>query len=312
MGINPTQSQQMGNCFCVSANSQANLAQTNMSQVGFPAVNNNATAAQNTAMAQNGINMADPSSMISNSTLMLMANISSMMLQVTTMVNQTLMMLLQSQQSGSSTNTSGTSANTEINGQSDSATNNSGSNDSTETVALATSLENNTTDTSGFSQDWSDKLQHIPEKDRQAFLSRVLKIAGNLKMDPDYLMAIFMSESGMNPKAVNPGSGATGLIQFMPSTAKGLGTTTSTLKNMSALEQLDYVEKYLSPYKGKMNTKADAYMAVFSPAFIGKGDAHVAYSRGEGGYNGNKGLDANKDGNITNGELAVRLDKFLA
>lgn len=46
-----------------------------------------------------------------------------------------------------------------------------------------------------------------------------------------------------------PGSGAIGLIQFMPSTAKGLGTSTSALKQMTAVDQLAYVEKYFAPYK---------------------------------------------------------------
>ncbi len=34
-----------------------------------------------------------------------------------------------------------------------------------------------------------------------------------------------MAESGLNPKVVNRTTGATGLIQFIPKTALGLGTT---------------------------------------------------------------------------------------
>ena len=41
--------------------------------------------------------------------------------------------------------------------------------------------------------------------------------------------------------------GATGLIQFLPSTARGLGTTTDALAGMSSVEQLNYVEKYFDP-----------------------------------------------------------------
>ena len=39
-------------------------------------------------------------------------------------------------------------------------------------------------------------------------------------------------------------SGATGLIQFLPSVASELGTTTTALQAMSAVDQMDYVEKY--------------------------------------------------------------------
>ena len=42
------------------------------------------------------------------------------------------------------------------------------------------------------------------------------------------------------------GSGATGLIQFMPNTAEGLGTSTGELAGMSRARQMHYVEKYLS------------------------------------------------------------------
>jgi hypothetical protein len=41
------------------------------------------------------------------------------------------------------------------------------------------------------------------------------------------------------------GSSVIGLIQFMSTTAKNLGTSTSELAKMTAVEQLNYVEKYL-------------------------------------------------------------------
>jgi len=164
-----------------------------------------------------------------------------------------------------------------------------------------------------FDKNWDPDLSKIPAGEREAFKAKVLKIANNLEMDPDHLMAIMKVESGFDASIRNGlGSGATGLIQFMPDTARGLGTTTDALANMSAVEQLDYVEKYLMPYKGKMKTAADAYMAVFSPAFIGKGDDNVAYSSGSSGYNMNQGLDLNKDGKITNGELGTKITDAMA
>jgi hypothetical protein len=74
-----------------------------------------------------------------------------------------------------------------------------------------------------------------------------------------YLMAIMSFESdGFNPAARNELSGATGLIQFMPSTAKELGTATDALARMSAEDQLDYVAAYFAPFKGRLNTLEDA------------------------------------------------------
>lgn len=88
--------------------------------------------------------------------------------------------------------------------------------------------------------------------------------------DPAWLANLINHESRFNPQAVNGSTGATGLIQFMPSTARGLGTTTAALKAMSGPQQMAYVDKYLSKFKGKFNSPADTYMTVFYPAAVGK------------------------------------------
>lgn len=134
------------------------------------------------------------------------------------------------------------------------------------------------------------------------FKRKTVEVANRLGMNPDHLMAVMMFESGLNPAISNKYSGATGLIQFM--NAAGVGTTKSALKKMSGVQQLDYVEKYLSPYKGKMKNMQDAYMAVFSPAFIGSSAGTGMYKSGSLAYGQNKGLDINKDGVITVGEAA--------
>jgi hypothetical protein len=58
-------------------------------------------------------------------------------------------------------------------------------------------------------------------------------------------MAAMAFETGetFSPSIKNKASGATGLIQFMRSTAKGSGTTTAALAEMTAVDQLDFVEK---------------------------------------------------------------------
>ena len=103
----------------------------------------------------------------------------------------------------------------------------------------------------------------------KAFTNKVEDICCELQIRPNWLMFVMWFESKLNPQAVNPISGATGLIQFMPSTARGLGTTTAVLKRMSNVQQLDYVLAYLRPYKGRMRTWVDVYLAVFYPRAMG-------------------------------------------
>ncbi len=109
-------------------------------------------------------------------------------------------------------------------------------------------------------------------ENRTAFLAKVTEICQSLDIDPDWLMAVMNSESGLNHHAVNSNGGATGLIQFMPATAQALGTTTDALKNMSNVAQLDYVKKYFWPYRYKIKSFADLYMATFFPAALGKAE----------------------------------------
>lgn len=116
--------------------------------------------------------------------------------------------------------------------------------------------------------------EYIPNN-REAFTTKVNNIAVDLGIDPNWLMAVMYFESRLNPQAVNPISGATGLIQFMPNTAKNLGTSIEALKGMSNIEQLNYVHKYFLPFKHKLKTLGDTYLAVFYPNLIGKPETTV-------------------------------------
>ena len=87
-----------------------------------------------------------------------------------------------------------------------------------------------------------------------AFAGKVKQIAARLSVNPDHLMAIMWSESRLDPSARNPRGGAVGLIQFMPATAEGLGTTAEKLLKMTGEEQLDYVELFFRPYAGRSQT----------------------------------------------------------
>jgi peptidoglycan hydrolase-like protein with peptidoglycan-binding domain len=152
------------------------------------------------------------------------------------------------------------------------------------------------------------------ENTSEAFRRKVLEIADRLLIDPNFLMAIMSFESGatFDPKIKNAaGSGATGLIQFMPSTAKALGTTVDDLAKMIAVAQLDFVEKYFTPFKGKLLTIEDAYMAVLYPKGIGKGKDFVLFEKPSVQYRQNSGLDVNGNGKITVGEACRKVSERL-
>jgi hypothetical protein len=98
------------------------------------------------------------------------------------------------------------------------------------------------------------------------FSEKTKQVADRLGIPTSYLKTIFFAESGCNPKAVNRAGGATGLIQFMPRTATGLGTSVAELRSMSGVDQLNYVEKYFSGYKGTFQSVEHMYLYTFYPA----------------------------------------------
>lgn len=129
-----------------------------------------------------------------------------------------------------------------------------------------------------------------------------------------YLMACMAFESGetFSPSIRNAaGSGAVGLIQFMPATAKGLGTTVEALGAMTPEAQLQYVRKYFRPYASRVRTLSDMYLAILLPKYVGHPENTVLFSGGVA-YRQNSGLDADKDGKITKAEATAKVQAKLA
>lgn len=116
------------------------------------------------------------------------------------------------------------------------------------------------------------------------------------------------SEYTFSPGVLNKaGSGATGLIQFMPLTAKGMGTTVQDLAAMTAEDQLHYVREYFAPYAPRIASLSDMYMAILLPSFVGKSDFSALFTRGTTAYRQNSGLDVNTDGLITKAEATSKV-----
>jgi hypothetical protein len=146
------------------------------------------------------------------------------------------------------------------------------------------------------------------------FRAKVRSIAADLGCEPDDLMACMAWESGRSfrPDVTNmAGSGATGLIQFMPAVAHALGTSTTALAAMTAEAQLDWVAKYFHPYKGRLKGVPDLYMAILWPAAIGKDLGFVLFDALDkdhpARYRQNAGLDTNHDGHVTKLEACARV-----
>ncbi len=143
-------------------------------------------------------------------------------------------------------------------------------------------------------------------QNRTAFIARVKQLAKTFNANPNWFMALFNSETGGTFKADTynrSGSGAVGLIQFMPRTAQDLGATTSFLASLSNVAQLDWVEKYIRRQLANIGLMAikdydDLYLLVFYPVAVGKPDAYTIPLSGIG-YRQNAGIDVNKDGVIT-------------
>lgn len=124
---------------------------------------------------------------------------------------------------------------------------------------------------------------------RTAFIAKVIDISNKLGINPNWLMYVMNKESGINPQKVNyqPKKGdspnpairceyrATGLTQIMPSTAKGLGTSTKALYAMNNVQQLDYVYKYFKRGTGKFLSIYHLYLFNFYPYALSQSPSYI-------------------------------------
>ena len=169
------------------------------------------------------------------------------------------------------------------------------------------------------------RVKNLAENTTPGFRAKLYRIATELNVPPGELAALmgFESRWTFSPSVKNPSGGATGLIQFMPDTAKRLGTTTADLAKMSGFQQLDYVQKYLARM-GKWRIPGDTYLMVFWPSGVGKPDDYLIGEKGNMSlvpgaqfsrnkvYEQNKGLDSDGNGRITAGDVRKKVLTVLS
>lgn len=147
-----------------------------------------------------------------------------------------------------------------------------------------------------------------PWRNDASFMREVERVSRKYGFSSGALIGLMISESGVNPQAVNPNGGATGLIQFIPSTARGLGTTTAALYRMNRTQQMAYVDKYFQPYANGLRgaSAGKLYAYVFLPGRANRASG-ILTQRPEKEYQQNRGLDMNRDGMITISDLDRRI-----
>lgn len=189
-----------------------------------------------------------------------------------------------------------------------------------------------------FAQDYTNKLTntYIYKKPAYTYVLKYsheytadcmyLKIQDKLKEEKwnitleDMLLVIY-SESNFNPKAVNKQKGdnedprircktrATGIIQFMPEVAKNLGTTNSDLYNLDICSQVDYMFKYLAPYKSQINNALSLKLAILYPVSLNSSNIVISKKQDSRAYLSNMALDLDKDNVISKEEVKKHIYK---
>jgi hypothetical protein len=141
------------------------------------------------------------------------------------------------------------------------------------------------------------------------FIDKVKQVSTALRFPPIDLLAMMSLESARTfDPWIRNNLGYTGLIQFGTPAARELGTTTDTLRRMSRVQQMEYVERYFRHW-GWPNSRcpnptlANLYLTVLLPAcrFAGPNDriAVSGDSRTGGWYRSNRGFDPQRRGYFT-------------
>lgn len=96
---------------------------------------------------------------------------------------------------------------------------------------------------------------------KRDYIDYAKQIAIKEGLDPAIFIAQLNRESGFNPKAKNPKSGATGIGQFMPATAKGMGFVAGKDPLLDIRMAAKYMKGKLKMYNGDYRLALASYNA---------------------------------------------------
>lgn len=167
------------------------------------------------------------------------------------------------------------------------------------------------------------------------FYKKLIKVCNNAMVKPEDVLLIMTLESGLNPAAVNKDGGAAGLVQFMPFILRNVHKykpeqfQNRKFNQLSGVEQLDFIETHLKTLSrgGKIKSAAQLYIGNFYPValytagvqsmnpeavIVEKNPTKQKYKAVKieseaRAYSQNTGLDYDKDGRITYGDIDMKM-----
>ena len=152
-------------------------------------------------------------------------------------------------------------------------------------------------------------------EDEEAFALKVEEVARQLAIPPEWLMAVMYAESRFDPGVFNQaGSGAIGLIQFMPATAQELNISVERLQRMDAIRQMEYVYLYLDKIRqryGEYHSLPDLYLGILYPKARKQPVCYTLYAQPAIAFQRNSGLDEDHDGRVTIYDIDQRMKRLF-
>lgn len=134
--------------------------------------------------------------------------------------------------------------------------------------------------------------------------SKLERVAKSLHAETDWLARVIWLESGGDHAAVNPTSGATGLIQWMPVYYRQWGTREELIAR-GRTGQLELARAWLASFGVRPRDAVDLYLLVFLPAAAKDGREIVADATTSIARSNPVLCDA--DGRITRASIAAKL-----
>ena len=128
------------------------------------------------------------------------------------------------------------------------------------------------------------------------FREAVKALAERRGISTDEIYSVIQGESSFNPRARNR-SGAAGLFQIMPESARELGVSTSEILNMSPARQVALYDRYLERWNYNSSNRLGIMQA--APAFADRSPDDVIYAKGSKAWEQNPGWRELNDGPIT-------------